>query len=80
MLRRVPVSTLPGDFLRLLLRLQDRQDTFDVVFLSSVNCEEFLSRDESQIPVDEVFFYRWVKANGSSALVCSGGFTLTLCL
>lgn len=28
------------------------------VSLSSVNCEEFLSKDESQIPVDEIFFYR----------------------
>uniref|UniRef100_A0A3Q3J9Q0 CCAAT/enhancer-binding protein zeta n=1 Tax=Monopterus albus TaxID=43700 RepID=A0A3Q3J9Q0_MONAL len=26
-----------------------------------VNCEEFLSKDESQIPVDEVFFYRFFK-------------------
>ncbi|KAF7652757.1 hypothetical protein LDENG_00092750 [Lucifuga dentata] len=25
------------------------------------NCEEFLSKDESQIPVDEVFFYRFFK-------------------
>ncbi|TNM94450.1 hypothetical protein fugu_017209 [Takifugu bimaculatus] len=31
------------------------------VFLSSVNCEEFLSKDESQIPVDEIFFYRFFK-------------------
>lgn len=31
-----------------------------VCFLSllSVNCEEFLSKDESQIPVDKIFFYR----------------------
>ncbi|XP_030626240.1 CCAAT/enhancer-binding protein zeta isoform X2 [Chanos chanos] len=27
----------------------------------SVNCQEFLSKDESQIPVDEVFFYRFFK-------------------
>ncbi|CAB1342741.1 unnamed protein product [Coregonus sp. 'balchen'] len=26
-----------------------------------VNCEEFLSNEESQIPVDEVFFYRFFK-------------------
>ncbi|KAJ8356113.1 hypothetical protein SKAU_G00189070 [Synaphobranchus kaupii] len=26
-----------------------------------VNCEEFLAKDESQIPVDEVFFYRFFK-------------------
>lgn len=26
-----------------------------------VNCEEFLSKDESQIPVDEVFFHRFFK-------------------
>ncbi|XP_038161265.1 CCAAT/enhancer-binding protein zeta isoform X2 [Cyprinodon tularosa] len=26
-----------------------------------VNCAEFLSKDESQIPVDEVFFYRFFK-------------------
>ncbi|XP_056873185.1 CCAAT/enhancer-binding protein zeta isoform X2 [Takifugu flavidus] len=27
----------------------------------AVNCEEFLSKDESQIPVDEIFFYRFFK-------------------
>nr|XP_046229485.1 CCAAT/enhancer-binding protein zeta [Scatophagus argus] len=26
-----------------------------------VNCEEFLSKEESQIPVDEIFFYRFFK-------------------
>ncbi|XP_029965696.1 CCAAT/enhancer-binding protein zeta isoform X4 [Salarias fasciatus] len=26
-----------------------------------VNCEEFLSKDESQIPVDEIFFHRYFK-------------------
>ncbi|GAA6231719.1 CCAAT/enhancer-binding protein zeta [Lates japonicus] len=26
-----------------------------------VNCEEFLSKDESQIPVDKIFFYRFFK-------------------
>ncbi|KAG7220551.1 hypothetical protein INR49_017988 [Caranx melampygus] len=26
-----------------------------------VNCEEFLSKDENQIPVDEIFFYRFFK-------------------
>ena len=25
---------------------------------SSVNCEEYLAKDEKQIPVDEIFFYR----------------------
>ncbi|KAG7460622.1 hypothetical protein MATL_G00200720 [Megalops atlanticus] len=27
----------------------------------AVNCEEFLAKEESQIPVDEVFFYRFFK-------------------
>lgn len=29
-------------------------------FSLSVNCEEFLSKEESQIPVEEIFFHRWV--------------------
>ena len=29
-----------------------------LLFVLSVNCKEFLDKDESQIPVDQVFFHR----------------------
>uniref|UniRef100_A0A673GST9 CCAAT/enhancer-binding protein zeta n=1 Tax=Sinocyclocheilus rhinocerous TaxID=307959 RepID=A0A673GST9_9TELE len=37
---------------------------FICLFVFSVNCEEYLAKEESQIPVDEVFFYRLKKNKG----------------
>ncbi|CAL8315024.1 unnamed protein product [Merluccius merluccius] len=35
----------------------------------AVNCKEFLEKDESQIPVDEVFFYRFFKKRAQEKLL-----------
>ncbi|XP_016106183.1 CCAAT/enhancer-binding protein zeta [Sinocyclocheilus grahami] len=35
--------------------------TFNNIQSLPVNCEEYLAKEESQIPVDEVFFYRYFK-------------------
>ncbi|KAM4633863.1 CCAAT/enhancer-binding protein zeta [Polymixia lowei] len=39
------------------------------VHLLPVNCKEFLAKDESQIPVDEVFFYRFFKKREKEKLL-----------
>lgn len=62
------------------------QHIFLFVFCA-VNCDEYLAKEESQIPVDEVFFYRLVEASSkykrlllkskvtlfSSTLMCHSG-------
>uniref|UniRef100_A0A673JZC9 CCAAT/enhancer-binding protein zeta n=1 Tax=Sinocyclocheilus rhinocerous TaxID=307959 RepID=A0A673JZC9_9TELE len=37
------------------------KQTLQNATLDSLNCEEYLAKEESQIPVDEVFFYRYFK-------------------
>ncbi|XP_028997685.1 CCAAT/enhancer-binding protein zeta isoform X2 [Betta splendens] len=39
------------------------------VNLLPVNCEEFLAKDESQIPVNEIFFYRFFKKHQQEKLI-----------
>lgn len=58
------VRLLPGECLSYLEILKYKicmdMNRNVCVFCFTVNCEEYLAKEETQIPVDEVFFYRCV--------------------